>query len=238
MAEEDGLRLDALEPLQGVERLVARLVEPRRPDLRAASTGQHVVLEEDISGKEERAGLEVESDAPRAVPRGMDRARSPGHVDDLAVLVGLDLLDVEGVPAADESRHELPSRRVAEIRKEAGLALAPPTGASELFVSRVDMDGDPLLSAQLLGEPLVVGVAVSEHDRADVVEAPTELGESGLELRPVPGGAGVHEDHAVVIPHEVPVDERSAHAQDAVGYLGERLGHGGTLLTHVLGVQR
>jgi Domain of unknown function (DUF1905) len=93
------------------------------------------------------------------------------------------------------------------------------------------MDGDSLLSAQPLGEPLVVGVAVSEHDPANVVEAPTELGESGLELRPVPGGAGVHEDHAIVVGHEVPVDERSAHAQDAVGYLGELLGHGGTLLT-------
>jgi len=42
----------------------------------------------------------------------------------------------------------------------------------------MDVNGKILLSADLLGEALVIGVTVGEDDRSDVVEVPTELGEA------------------------------------------------------------
>ena len=87
MAEEDRLGLDAHESRQGRKRLVARVVETSRSDLWATSPGQDVQLEEDVSDEEERSFLEVQSDAPRAVPRGVNHTRAPGHVEDVAVLV-------------------------------------------------------------------------------------------------------------------------------------------------------
>ena len=96
MAEENRLRLNVLESREGCKRLLARLVEPSGSDLRATSSGQDVVLEEYVADEEERARLEVESDAPRAVPRCVNHARAPWHVEDVTVLVRLNVLDVNG----------------------------------------------------------------------------------------------------------------------------------------------
>jgi hypothetical protein len=78
VAEENRLRLNVLESREGCKRLLARLVEPSGSDLRATSSGQDVVLEEYVAGEEERARLEVESDAPWAVPRCVITRGRPG----------------------------------------------------------------------------------------------------------------------------------------------------------------
>jgi len=79
----------------------------------------------------------------------------------------------------------------------------------------MDVNGKILLSADLLGEALVIGVTVGEDDRSDVVEVPTELGEARLELRAVAGSTSIDQDDGVVLCHEVPANELGRHAHDA-----------------------
>src|SRR5215210_4475858 len=93
----------------------------------------------------------------------------------------------------------------------------------------MDVNGNILLSADLLGEALVIGVPVGKDDSSNVVDVPTELGEARLELRAIAGSTGIDQDDAVVLCHEAPVDEGRPHAENAAGDLGEVLWHAPTL---------
>ena len=83
------------------------------------------------------------------------------------------------------------------------LDLAARSGGVEL----VDVDRNAALAMEARGESDVVGVAVRQDDRTDVVERPTHLGERVDELAPLSGQAGIDDGDLAGILDQVTVDD-------------------------------
>ena len=77
------------------------------------------------------------------------------------------------------------------------LGLGRHLAAGARRVGLVHVDGHAVVAAQSLGEADVVGVAVGEHDAADVVDRAAHRGQFGGEVAPVPREARVDERDAV-----------------------------------------
>jgi len=71
----------------------------QKPAAGTSGATQDVVPEEHVSDEEERPRLEIEGDATRAVAGRVYDAGKTRDIEDVAVLVGLDLLDVDGAAA-------------------------------------------------------------------------------------------------------------------------------------------
>jgi hypothetical protein len=86
------------------------------------------------------------------------------------------------------------------------LVLRLDLAAGHRGVELVDLREDRTLDAEALGETDVVGVAVRQNERPDIVEAPAHRRELGRQIAPVPGQAGVDDRDLAAVLDEVGVD--------------------------------
>ena len=80
----------------------------------------------------------------------------------------------------------------------------------------MDPDADGALGSHPFGEADVVGVAVCQDDRPDVLESPAHRGKLGREVAPHPADAGVDHGDATSLLDEVDVHDARPESVDSV----------------------
>ena len=142
----------------------------------------------------------MERGAARRVAGQQDHPRRAG-TSSVAPSPNVETSAIRGIrsaPCVIENHRKLQQR--SDLDRAETLGRVRDLATCQRGVELVDEDRRAALAPDPLGEPDVVGMAVGQHDRPDVLERAAHRRELGRKVAPVRGGAGVDDRDLAVRP--------------------------------------